>query len=904
MPLMSRRRSPQSQEKLLLLSPLLREAAFCDVAQVFHILQSSPHGLTEQEAAKRLANGGMNTVSYELPPVWWRQLVKAFATPFILVLILLGIASLFSDVLLAAPTGRNWAKVLILSAMIVVSSLVRFWQEFRSQLAVERLNALVYTTATISRIASKADDARSDRKGRRRDIPLAELVPGDLLHLSPGKLIPADVRFLFCKSLFVSQSIFTGESMPVEKDATSSDETDTAVHRRRQAHLDPLEIATLGFAGTTVVSGTAIAMVVKTGRHTLFGSVTRSLGKQRTTTTFDRGVNHVSWVLIGFMLAMVPIVFVINGLLKGDWGQALPFSLAVAVGLTPEMLPLVVTASLAKGAMTMARQQVIVKRLPAMQNLGAMDLLCTDKTGTLTQDHITLVRHLDVGGQDSDDVLRLAYLNSAYQAGIQNLVDQALLEHWQQEHADQMLPRYHKLDELPFDGVRRRMSVIVQQESEPPLLICKGALEEILQVCDTIEGQGQLLPLTQVQQTRIERLVAELSQDGFRVIAVAYKRLSYLHTQYSLADEQDLVLAGYIGLLDPAKPSARDAIHALGQHGIAVKILTGDNEVVTARICQDVGLDPTRTVLGREIEGMSDEELASLAEQTTVFAKLTPLHKARVIRVLKSKGHTVGYLGDGLNDAAAFHEADVGISVDTAVDVAKEAADVILLKKSLMVLEQGVIEGRLVFGNIIKYLKMTVSSNVGNALSILVASAFLPFLPMLSLQLLVQNLLYDLSQLALPWDHVDAEFVKAPRTWDTRGLARFMVVLGPTSSLFDITTFLLLWFIFQANSPLAQSLFQSGWFVEGLLSQTLIVHVLRTQQIPFVQRTASLPVLLLTGSIILAGIVLPLTPLGTFIGLQPLPLSYFPWLFLTLLAYSMVTQLIKVCYLRHFQVWL
>ena len=769
---------------------------------------------------------------------------------------------------------------------------------------MERLKALVPTTATVSRIPCAADDARALGEGLRRNIPLADLVPGDLLHLSPGKMIPADVRFLSCKELFVSQSVLTGESMPVEKYATALECGEASPSMRKRARLDPLEVATLGFTGMTVVSGTATAMVVATGRHTLFGSMTGSLGTQRMMTSFDRGINHVSWVLIRFMLAMVPIVFVITGLSKGDWRQALLFGLAVAVGLTPEMLPLVVTVSLARGALAMARQQVIVKHLPAMQNLGAMDLLCTDKTGTLTQDHITLVQHLDVRGEDNDAVLRLAYLNSAYQAGVQNLIDRAILEHWQQEHAHQVLPRYHKLDELPFDAIRRRMSVIIQQESEPPLLICKGALEEMLQVCSWVEGQGELLPLTEVLQARIERLVAKLGQDGFRVIAVAYKRLSYLHMQYALDDEQGLVLAGYIGLLDPPKSSAREAIEALNTHGIAVKILTGDNELVTARICQEVGLDPTRTMLGREIEGMSDKELASLAEQTTAFAKLTPLHKARVIRVLKRKGHTVGYLGDGLNDVAAFHEADVGISVDTAVDVAKEAADLILLQKSLLVLAQGVIEGRIVFGNIIKYLKMTFSSNFSNALSILVASAFLPFLPMLSLQLLVQNLLYDFSQLALPWDHVDPEFVAQPRTWDIWGLARFMVLLGPTSSLFDLTTFLLLWFVFQANSPLAQSLFQSSWFVEGLLSQMLIVHVIRTQRIPFLQRTASLPVLLLTAGTMAAAIALPFTPFGALIGLQPLPLSYFPWLLATLLAYSSLTQLIKTWYLRRFRVWL
>jgi Mg2+-importing ATPase len=889
---------PLHHQRLVHRSPLLHDVAQSDTAQTLRLLHATFLGLTECEAASRLEHVGYNEVAYERPQPWPMQLVATFVNPFILVLVVLGLVSLATDVVLVPVGARNWTKVLILSVMILVSCLLRFWQEFRSQQAVQRLKALVQTTATVLR----RTDASTEPA--RRDIKLSELVPGDLVFLSAGDMIPADVRLLSSRDLFVSQSLLTGEAMPVEKaDTETLSEESTSASSSNNGN-DLLEKPQLCFMGTNVVSGTATAVVVATGHETFLSTVAESVLGRRSTTSFDKGVNQVSWVLIRFMMIMVPVVFLLNGLAKGDWKEALFFGLAVAVGLTPEMLPLVVTTTLAKGAMKMARQHVIVKRLPAIQNLGAIDVLCTDKTGTLTQNHVTLVRHLDAQGETNERVLHLAVLNSTYQSGLKNLLDQAIMDHAQQEHRHEAHPRYHKIDELPFDFLRRRMSVIVQQESEPPLLICKGALEEILQVCRDVEDQGQISSLTEVVQTRIERLGRELQEEGFRIIAVAYKRLPYLYWQYSVADEQDLVFAGFIGFLDPPKTSARETIEALATHGVAVKVLTGDNEVVTARICEEVGLDATRTVLGCEIEGMSDEELAQIAEQTSVFAKVDPLQKARILRAIKSRGHTVGYIGDGINDAAALREADVGISVDTAVDIAKESADIILLEKSLLVLEQGIIEGRVVFGNIMKYLKMTISSNFGNVLSVLIASACLPFLPMLPLQLLVQNLLYDLSQLALPWDSIDQEFLAQPRQWEAGRLIRFVLCLGPVSSIFDITTFLALWFVFQANAAATQSLFQSGWFVEGLLSQTLIVHLIRTQKIPFIQRTASLPVLVLTGSVMLVGMLIPFTPFGTAIGLRALPLTYLPWLIATLLTYCALTQLVKSWYLKRFKVWL
>lgn len=877
----------------------LREVACGTIAQVCIQLDCTPSGLSEQEAARRLARLGRNKIAGTRPLSWWVQLGRAFLNPFILVLAILSLVSGLTDVVLAAPDARSWTKVLILATMILLSAVLRFWQEFRSQRAVAQLQAMIRTQATVMRLHSDQSHATP------RAIALTELVPGDLIRLSAGDMVPADVRLLSARDLFLNQSTFTGEAMPVEKRASAPPEERKKTPNGRQRE-NPLAFSTMCLMGTSVISGTASALVVRTGKDTFLHSVARSVLGHRQKTHFERGINQMTWVLIRFMLLMAPTVFLINGLLKGDWKEAFFFALAVAVGLTPELLPLIVTTNLAKGALQMASEQVIVKHLPAIQNLGAMDLLCTDKTGTLTENRVHLARSLDAGGAESTRVFHLAYLNSRYQTGWNNPLDQAMLAAAEQQHPEwrTVRPPYHKLDEIPFDFVRRRMSVMVQQESEPPVLICKGALTEVLQICQGVELQGRVVPLTEVVRTRIERLNTTLQEEGLRVIAVASKQLSYLHTQYTVDDECDLILTGFLGFLDPPKAAIGETLEALARQGIAIKLLTGDHEGIATSICEEVGLDASRVVLASEIDGMSNEELAEIVEKTSVFAQVNPLHKVRILKALKRNGHTVGYLGDGMNDAAALREADVGISVDTAVDVAKASADLVLLQKDLQVLERGVREGRRVFGNIMKYLKMAASSNFGNALSVLLASTILPFLPMLSLQLLVQNLLYDVSQLALPWDHLDEDFLDRPRRWEARSLTRFMLCFGPLSSLFDLTTFAVLWFVFRADSPAVQALFQSGWFVEGLLSQILIVHLLRTQKFPFLQSRASLPVVVLTGSMMLVGLLLPFTPAGAAIGLQPLPWGYFPWLLLTLLAYCGLTQWVKIRYLRRFRSWL
>jgi Mg2+-importing ATPase len=878
------------ESKQLLVSPL---TGLCDCTpdEARKKLEASPNGLTEEQVEKRRARYGLNEVSHEKPPTWYQQLFRAFLTPFNGVLFAVSIVSLFTDVIFAAPEDRSLRTIFVLNAMVLLSTLLRFWQEFRSNKAAEDLKAMVTSTTAVLRAGME----------RPQELPIASLVPGDIIYLSAGDMIPADVRLLTAKDLFVSQAMLTGESIPVEKYPLPLTKTPGSSH-------PPLEQETACFMGTNVVSGTATAIVAATGDVTYFGAVAKDIVGARPLTSFDKGINRVSWMLIRFLMVMTPLVFLINALTKGNLLESLLFAASVAVGLTPEMLPMVVTANLAKGAVAMARRKTIVKRLNAIQNFGAMDILCTDKTGTLTQNKVILEKHLDIHGREDSQVLEFAWLNSFHQTGLKNLLDVAVLEYAQALDLVDDLKHYKKIDEIPFDFVRRRMSVVVRNGGNQNLLICKGAIEEVLPLCASADDNGALprgaVPFTDDMRKEVRRLTRQLNKEGLRALAVAYKWLPPEDRTYSVANEKDLVLAGYVAFLDPPKETARQAIAALKEYGVSIKIITGDNEIVTRKICKEVGLAIEHTMLGRNVEALSDAQLTEVAEHTTIFAKMSPLQKSRVIRALQANGHTVGYLGDGINDAAALKDADVGISVETAVDIAKESADIILMEKNLMVLEEAVIEGRKTFANIIKYIKMTASSNFGNVFSVLVASVFLPFLPMLPIQLLTQNLLYDISQVSIPWDDVDKDYLKVPRKWDAGGLARFMVFIGPISSIFDIATFVVMWFVFGANVIAKQSLFQSGWFVVGLLTQTLIVHMIRTRHIPFIQSRAATPVILLTASIMAIGIYLPFSPLGAHLGLVPLPMTYFPWLAGILLSYCTLTQLVKQFYIRRFGTWL
>ncbi len=867
------------------LSELLIQVSDMDNASALTLLASATAGLSADQVEERLQKYGRNTVAYEraIPP--HIMLLHGFNNPFVIVLIILALVSYLTSDLKGA---------VVVSVMVVVSVCMRFFQEYRSSKAAEALKSMVKTTASVRRIGFA-----------KQEIAFEEVVPGDIILLSAGDMVPADVRLLTSRDIFISESSLTGEAMPIEKyDTVGQAREKSSQPNGATKPLGLLERSNLCFLGTNVVSGTATAIVVHTGERTLFGSLAKNIVGSRSLTSFDRGVNSVTWLLIRFMLVMVPIVFVLNGALKGDWQEAFLFAIAVAVGLTPEMLPMVVTANLAKGAVAMSKRKVIVKRLNSIQNLGAMDVLCTDKTGTLTQDKIILEEHLNIRDEHDARVLKYAYLNSYYQTGLKNLLDRAVLEHFEMLNELWLPEGYEKIDEIPFDFTRRRMSVIVRKRNGAATLICKGAVEELMNICSHVELDRKVVPLSIELVRQAHELVLKKNENGCRMVAVAYKPMESTVAQFSVDDEHNLVLLGFIAFLDPPKETAAEAIRLLHQNGVAVKILTGDNDIVTKRVCLEVGIQIQRVALGYEIERLNDRELADMAVHTTVFAKLAPMQKARIVRALQSKGHTVGFLGDGINDAPALRDADVGISVDTATDIARESADIILLEKSLLVLEEGVIKGREVYGNIIKYIKMTASSNFGNVFSILIASAFIPFLPMLAVQILVQNLLYDFSQTALPWDKMDPEFLRKPRKWEPQGIARFMVFIGPVSSVFDIMTFVVMWFVFKANTVEHQAVFQSGWFIEGLLSQTLVVHLIRTQKIPFLQSTASAPVLLTTLFIVGLGAWLPYASIGEAMGMTALPWQYFPYLGIMLLAYGVLAQLVKTWYIRRFRAWL
>ena len=869
---------------------LLQEAKD-DLASVLAQLNTSKDGLSDAEADAIRAKVGPNEVEHEKPMSWWLHLWLSYKNPFNLLLTVLAVVSFYTEDIKAAT---------VIGTMVVLSTLIRFIQERRSNQAVLALKELVSNKATVIRrdnAAVAAADAQryfdislSVKPASPLELPIKLLVPGDIVMLSAGDMIPADCRVMLAKDLFVSQSAMTGESLPVEKFPDASAQAEGA-----------LEMANLVFMGTNVVSGSATVVVLNTGNGTYFGMLaTRVTAGTREINAFQAGVNKVSWLLIRFAFVMVPIVLLINGFTKGDWAEAFLFALSVAVGLTPEMLPMIVTSTLAKGAVILSRKKVIVKRLDAIQNFGAMNVLCTDKTGTLTQDKIALARHTDVFGHESEEVLGFAYLNSFYQTGLKNLLDRAVLEHFEVEKELQLAKNYSKIDEIPFDFQRRRMSVVVSEREHHHELICKGAVEEIVAACSHVRDGDQTVALDAAMLERVHRVTRDLNEQGLRVVAVAMKEIPPSQVAYSVADESELTLIGYIAFLDPPKESTAPALKALAANGITVKILTGDNELVTAEVCRQVGLGVEGVVLGPQIDRMDDKTLAEAVEHHTIFAKLSPLNKERIVRSLRGNGHVVGFMGDGINDAPALRAADIGISVDTAVDIAKEAADIILLERSLMVLEQGVIEGRKTFSNMLKYIRMTASSNFGNVFSVLIASVFLPFLPMLPLQLLVQNLLYDVSQIAIPFDSVDAELVSKPLKWNPDDIRRFMIYFGPISSIFDITTFVVMWYVFKANSVENQTLFQSGWFVVGLLTQTLIVHMIRTPKIPFIESRAAWPLLAMTLLIMAAGIFLPMGPLASYFKLEALPLAYFGWLAGILLSYALLTTLMKRYYIRRF----
>ncbi len=855
------------------------EAAAADPADVYALLSTRPGGLTPEEAAARLAEHGPNVLAKDRRAGPGKLLRNAVVNPLVLLLLVLAVVSF--------ATGDARAGG-VMSLMVLLGAGLKLVQEARADSAAAKLKAMISVKATVL------------RDGAARELPVAQLVPGDVVRLSAGDMIPGDVRLVEAKDVFVAQGALTGESFPVEKFAAE----------KRAGATAPLELTSVAFLGTSVESGSAAAVVVATGAATYLGGMAESLAQQTTRTAFDKGIARFTWLMVWFILVMVPLVFLINGLTKGLWGDAFFFAVAVAVGLTPEMLPMIVAVCLSKGALAMSRKKVIMKRLNAIQNLGAMDVLCTDKTGTLTMDRVILEKHCDVVLKEDDGVLALAYLNSHFQTGLKNVLDRAILAHTE-THAHAAVPEYAKVDEIPFDFQRRIMTVVVRTPGGTDRLISKGAPEEIFARCTEYELEGERFPMNPALIEDLKEEYQQLSADGFRVLAIASKEVPPRGavaggaTPYSKADECALVLNGYVAFLDPPKDTARAAIKALEGHDVRVKVVTGDNELVARKVCAEVGLSTERVLLGADVEKLTDEQLAEAVEETTLFARVSPAHKQRVIAALQSRGHTVGFMGDGINDAPALRTADVGISVDTAVDIAKESADMILLEKSLLVLEEGVVEGRKVFVNILKYVRMGASSNFGNMFSVLGASAFVPFLPLAPIQILINNMLYDVSQTAIPTDNVDPEQIEKPRPWNIRELTRYIVFIGPCSSLFDYTTFFMMLYLFgcwDISTPEAAarsaSLFQTGWFVESLLTQTLIIHVIRTNRIPFLQSIASWPLVVASGLIVAVGIALPFTPVGGYLGFTPLPALYWPLLAATLTCYVMLTQLVKMWLLR------
>jgi Mg2+-importing ATPase len=858
----------ESERELLSLGSLAPDA-------VLSQLGTSERGLQAGQVEERLAKYGPNEAVHEKRLGFLGEIVERFKNPLVLQLLVITIVSyVMGDVRAAVVVG----------GMIVLSVALAFVQERRSNQAAEKLRAMIKTTTT------------AIRSGTEVELPMQELVPGDILVLAAGSIVPADIRLLSSKDFYVSQSALTGEAMPVEKHAPAVD----------TAGKVALELSNAAFQGSTVLSGTAKAVVVTTGERTYFGSISEKLAGRRVQTSFDKGINAFTWLMIRFMLVMVAAVFLIVGLTKGNWVEALLFGLAIAVGLTPEMLPMIVTVNLSKGAIAMAKKKTIVKRLNSIQNFGAMDILCTDKTGTLTQDKIVLERHVDVTNRDSDDVLRYAYMNSFYQTGLRSLLDKSILAH---EDLD-VGRTCRKVDEIPFDFQRRRMSVVIDFDGDH-VLITKGAVEEVMKASSQYQVDEEVNPLIDMLRADILEEYESLSAQGYRVLAVAYREFPKSKEVFSVADESDLILLGYIAFFDPPKDSSGAALEALRKSGVATKILTGDNALVTRKVCKEVGLEIQGIATGDELVGLSEAELAVRAENTTVFAKLSPAQKEAIIRALQRNGHVVGFMGDGINDAPAMKAADVGISVDTAVDVAKESADIILLEKSLMVLEDGILEGRRVFGNIIKYIKMGASSNFGNMFSMVGGSFFLPFLPMAPIQVLINNLLYDFSQVGIPTDHVDEEYLQKPRRWNIQSIKKFMIFLGPVSSLFDYTTFFLMLLVFKcwdfakAGTPDSQksyyeNLFHTGWFVESILTQTLIVHVIRTNRIPFLQSRPSFALGLTTLLVMAVAVWLPYSPLANYLSLVALPSSYWGYIAATLIAYVALAHLMKTWFIRKY----
>ncbi|MDD4414363.1 MAG: magnesium-translocating P-type ATPase [Oscillospiraceae bacterium] len=854
--------------------------AFLTVDELFARLSTTQAGLNDNEAENRQSEFGKNIITTGNKNTTLHRIKEAVVNPFNIILLLIAAITYFTDVVMSSQP--DYLTAIIVLSLVLLASTVAFIQSQRSNNAAEGLSKMISNKTEVW------------RDGILTEIPMDEIVPGDIVRLSAGDMLPADVRFLSSKDTFVAQAALTGESNPVEKFGDVADPSDVGL----------TDLKNIGFMGSNIVSGSATAVVLATGNSTYFGSMAKSLSGDKAQTSFERGVSSVSRLLVRMMLVMVPAVFLINGLVKGEWPSALLFSISVAVGLTPEMLPVIMTSTLAKGAVTMSKRKVIVRTLGAIQTFGEIDILCTDKTGTLTEDKIVLERYMNLHGEDDSRILRHAYLNSYFQTGLKNLIDLAIINRAVQNGLDSIRDSYRRVDEIPFDFSRRRMSVVLSDKNGKRQLITKGAVEEIISISSFVEIEGRVLPMDEKTRHTALDVYTKYNADGLRMIAVAQKNEVPDSDTFSVADERDMVLIGFVGFLDPPKESAGAAIAALKEHGVRTVVLTGDSEGVAIKVCGKVGVKTSLLLTGSDVDRLDDNLLLEAVKTCDLFAKLSPSQKERVVKAFQSLGHTVGYMGDGINDAPALHQADVGISVDSAVDIAKETADIILLEKDLMVLEQGIIEGRRTFGNIVKYIKMAASGNFGNMISVIIASIFLPFLPMLPVQILTQNLLCDFSQMGMPFDRVDEEYIKKPRKWETKSIKSFMTYMGPLSSIFDILCFAVMWWVIGANTVELSPIFQSGWFVFGTVSQVLVIHMIRTAKIPFLQSKSSIPLLISTALVAIVSIVVGFSQFAIGIDIMPLPLKFAPWLALILAAYFVSSQWIKRFYIRRYGEWL
>jgi Mg2+-importing ATPase len=876
-----RKDSPvEKKQKQDLLETRLHEFGLMPAQSLYQELETTDKGLSSNTAQERLEGSGKNVITTDRKNTTLYRFLNALINPFNIILLIIAAITYFTDVVMAIRP--DYVTVIIIIALVFLSSLVAFIQGERSNSAAESLTKMVSNKAHVW------------RDGNLSEIPLDEVVTGDLIWLSAGDMIPADVRFLQAKDTFVAQSALTGESQPVEKYA----ELKTA------ESLGVTELSTIGLMGTNVISGSATAIVLATGNSTYFGSMAKTLSGDRAKTSFERGVSSVSRLLIRMMFVMVPTIFLANGLTKGNWANALLFAISVAVGLTPQLLPVIMTSTLAIGALEMSRHKVIVRQLGAIQTFGEMNVLCTDKTGTLTEDKIILEKYMDVHGEDDVRVLRHAYLNSHFQTGLKNLIDLAIINRAKSYQLDANNENYTRVDEIPFDFSRRRMSVVVEDNSGKRQLITKGAVEEMMAICSFVELHGEVMALDEETRQHAMSVYEQHNNDGLRILAVAQKNEVPEMNVFSVADESNMVLIGFVGFLDPPKASAAKAIQTLKDHGVRTVVLTGDSEGVAIKVCNKVGVDTSYVLTGAQVEAMSDQELAAAVGKCDLFAKLSPIQKERVVASLQGKRFTVGYMGDGINDAPALRQADVGISVDNAVDIAKETADITLLEKDLMVLEEGVVSGRKTFGNISKYIKMATSGNLGNMISVLVASIFLPFLPMLPVQILTQNLLNDFSQIGMPFDRMDDDYVQWPRKWDTNSIKSFMFSMGPLSSLFDLLCFAVLYWVFGWQTTETASLFHAGWFVFGTVSQVVVIHIIRTAKIPFVQSLPSRPLVVSTFLVTIVSLFVAFTDAARGIDMMRLPLSYLPWLALLLTGYFLAAQLMKNSYIKKYGYWI